>query len=57
MPIVSRTGIQRERSSGSVKASVHQPAAVINFAFGREDMLFQGVLAATKPEQVRLVCG
>lgn len=52
VPIVSPTGQERERSPGTVEASVRQLAAAINFAYGRKDTLFPAAFAAKKPEEV-----
>ena len=52
VPIVSPTGQQRERSPGTVEASVRQLAAAINFAYGRKDTLFPAAFAAKQPEEV-----
>lgn len=52
VPIVSPTGIERERSPGTVEASVRQLAAVINYAYARKDTLFPAAFAAKKPEEV-----
>ncbi|WP_232479591.1 hypothetical protein [Sphingomonas sp. TX0522] len=51
-PIVSPTGIKRERSPGTIEASVRQLAAAINFAHGRKDTLFPAAFAARAPEEV-----
>lgn len=52
VPIVSPTGQERERSPGTVEASVRQLAAAINFAYGRKDTLFPAAFTAKKPEEV-----
>lgn len=52
VPIVSPKGEERERSPGTVEASVRQLAAAINFAYGRKDTLFPAAFAAKKPEEV-----
>lgn len=52
VPIVSPNGEQRERSPGTVEASVRQLAAAINFAYGRKDTLFPAAFTAKKPEEV-----
>ncbi len=52
VPIVSPGGAQRERSPGTVEASVRQLAAAINFAYSRKDTLFPAAFAAKQPEEV-----
>jgi hypothetical protein len=52
VPIVSPKGEERERSPGTVEASVRQLAAAINYAYGRKDTLFPAAFAAKKPEEV-----
>ncbi|USI71647.1 hypothetical protein [Sphingomonas morindae] len=52
VPIVSPTGIERERTPGTVEASVRQLAAAINFAHGRKDTLFPAAFAAKPPAEV-----
>ena len=51
-PIVSTGGATRERSPGTIEASVRQLAAAINFAHGRKDTLFPAAFAARAPEEV-----
>jgi len=52
VPIVSPTGVKRERCPGTVEPCVRQLAAVINYAYGRKDTLFPAAFAAKKPEEV-----
>lgn len=52
VPIVSPKGGERDRSPGTVEASVRQLAAAINFAYGRKDTLFPANFAAKPPEEV-----
>jgi hypothetical protein len=52
VPIVSPKGQERERSPGTVEASVRQLAAAINFAHGRKDTIFPAAFAAKQPEEV-----
>lgn len=52
VPIVSPKGDSRERSPGTVEASVRQLAAVVNFAHGRKDTLFPAAFTAKAPAEV-----
>jgi hypothetical protein len=52
VPIVSPTGKERERTPGTVEASVRQLAAAINFAHDRKDTLYPAAFTAKKPEEV-----
>jgi hypothetical protein len=51
-PIVSTAGAERERSPGTIEASVRQLAAAINFAHSRKDTLFPAGFTAKAPEEV-----
>ncbi|WP_288935646.1 hypothetical protein [uncultured Sphingomonas sp.] len=51
-PIVSTGGNERERSPGTIEASVRQLAAAVNFAHDRKDTLFPAGFTAKAPEEV-----
>lgn len=51
-PIVSTAGVERERSPGTIEASVRQLAAAVNFAHARKDTLFPAGFTAKAPEEV-----
>lgn len=52
VPIRSTAGAERERTPGTVEASVRQLAAVVNFAHGRKDTLYPAAFAAKPPSEV-----
>ena len=52
VPIVTPTGVHKERSLGTVEASVRQLAAVINFAHDRKDTMFPAAFSAKSPDAV-----
>lgn len=52
VPIRSASGAERERTPGTVEASVRQLAAVVNFAHGRKDTLYPAAFAAKAPSEV-----
>ncbi len=52
VPIVSPSGVARERTPGTVEASVRQLAAAVNFAHGRKDTLYPAAFAAKPPAEV-----
>ncbi len=52
VPITSPNGVMRERSAGTVEASVRQLAAAINFAHGRKDTLYPAGFSAKPPAEV-----
>ena len=52
IPVVSPNGSTRDRAPGTVEASVRQLAAVINFAFGRKEILHPATFKVKKPSEV-----
>ena len=52
VPIVGARGAERDRTPGTIEASVRQLAAVINFAHSRKDTLFPAGFAARDAGQV-----
>lgn len=53
VPVKSTKGnVLRDRTPGTVEASVRQLAAVINFAHGRKDTLFPASFSAKPPSEV-----
>lgn len=52
VPIISPSGAARERTPGTVEASVRQLAAAVNFAHGRKDTLYPAAFAAKPPAEV-----
>ncbi len=52
IPVISPSGNRRDRAPGTVEASVRQLAAVINFAFKRQDTTHPAGFKVKKPNDV-----
>jgi len=52
VPIITPSGVEKERAPGTIEASVRQLAAVINFAHARHDTLYPAAFSPLKPEAV-----